>query len=588
MINWVLMFSIPFLFCFSANAKTNSVIAETFEISAGRNHVCASTSLGVKCFGNAESVTLRTPTVGINSRFLQAGNRFSCMIEDLGVRCWGEIPNSTKTEVLLEKSFILKPKLLSVGYEHACAVSEKNLIKCWGRNDFGESNAPVNLKNITEISLGMNNSCVISDGKVICWGMSIEGTIDVPIILKNPRNLTSGWWHHCVQTDDGIKCWGYPFKDYIAPDDATINEFTSGGFFNCAIVADGVKCWDESGKTTLVDDSIGATKLSVGSSNACAVTPSKGVICWRLGAITKGTYKLLKSFVPSGGVDNTEFLSAGHASTCAYGDGGNIKCWGFNPDGALDVPTTIPGPLTQLSVGSHRVCSITDSVLSCWGGSNTVYNPPLDLGPVSFTSSGGSQICAGTQEKVRCWGENIRGALDVPKDLTNISQISSGFSHVCAVSNDQVTCWGGEGLIKNVNPPKKMMNAKAMCAGGTFSCGVTSLGKTQCWGDKIQFVGDTKNIDTTNNEVLNIPEEVLKANVVEISCGLSHACAIYNGKVQCWGDSQFLPERLSAPAIKNPRQLSAGWNHTCAVGDKGVSCWGNMLNINMPTYSLEK
>lgn len=588
MINWIVMILISFLFCFSSSANTKNTFAETFDISVGVNHVCAQTSLGIKCFGNAENAILKTPAAGQNIRLLQAGKNFSCTIEDLGIRCWGIIPNNARTEVLMDKSFLLNPRLLAVGYEHSCAVSETDIIKCWGKNAFGELNAPGNLKNISEISSGMNNSCVIADGKVVCWGISIEGTTDVPKNLKNPRNLTSGWWHHCVQTDGGIKCWGHPFKEYISPDDRTIKEFTSGGFYNCAIVSAGVKCWNETGKTTLVDDSLGAQKLSVGSSNACAVTTNKGVICWRLEKKYKGNYKLLKSYVPSGGIADIEQLSAGHSSTCAYGDGGKLKCWGFNADGELDVPATTPGPLSQLSVGLHRTCSIKDSKLTCWGNNNSEFNTPTNLGPVSYVSAGGSQICVGTKNKVKCWGENVRGALNIPSGLTNISQISSGLTHVCAISNDEVNCWGGEGLMKNVNPPNKMTDAVSMCAGGTFSCGVTARGQTNCWGEKIQFVGDTKSIDTTNNGVLNIPEEVRNANVAEISCGISHACAIYNGKIKCWGDSYFLPERLLAPNIKNPRQLTAGWNHTCAIGDAGLSCWGNMLNINMPNYSLEK
>ena len=109
------------------------------------------------------------------------------------------------------------------------------------------------------------------------------------------------------------------------------------------------------------------------------------------------------------------------------------------------------------------------------------------------------------------------------------------------------------------------------------------------WFVKIKWMLYIFIVIETANKVLDVPAEVENANVAEISCGLSHACAIYNGKVKCWGDSQFLPERFSVPAVlKNPRKLTAGWNHTCALGDNGLSCWGTMLNINMPNYSLEK
>lgn len=578
------LFLIIAFICSNIRAESNPQYTETFEISTGHNHVCALTAIGAKCFGNAESVTTKPPVKNLkNSRSLETGNRFSCLITDEGIRCWGEIPNTTKTDILINNSTLPKPKILSVGYEHACAVSSKDRIKCWGRNDNGESSPP-RLKRITELSLGMSNSCAIANGKVVCWGLTVAGSTDVPENLINPRNLTSGWWHHCVQTDEGIKCWGSSYKDYVAPDDPNIKEFTSGGFFNCAMLSEGVKCWNEKGKTSLVEGSVGAYKLSVGSTIACAVTVNAGVICWKLS--NKGVYNRMLSYVPSGGISKIEFLSAGEASTCAYGDESKLKCWGANIDGALNVPAVFPGPISQLSSGSYKSCVIKDSLLSCWGNSNVDYDTPVDLGNVSLVSSGGNHVCAGSSEKIRCWGDNIRGALDVPKDLTNFSQLSSGFLHTCAVSNDQVTCWGGEGLIKNINNPQKIINPKAICAGGTFSCAITENGKVQCWGEKIPFSSKSEE-HFSLNEVLNVPAEI--ADAVEISCGLSHGCAIYKGKIKCWGTPVFIPERLAPPStIKNPRMLTAGRYHTCAVGDNGLSCWGTMIGMDMPNYSLEK
>lgn len=292
---------------------------------------------------------------------------------------------------------------------------------------------------------------------------------------------------------------------------------------------------------------------------------------------------LLKSFVPAGGVSNIEFVSAGNASTCVYGDENILKCWGYNPDGALDVPSSLPGPITNMTLGAHKLCFISNSVLSCYGDTQKIYDVPNNLGPVTMASSGGYHVCAGATDKMSCWGDDVRDAVSVPNNLTNISQIASGFTHACAVAGDEVTCWGGTGLIKNVNAGKKMVSPRAICAGGTFSCAIDSFGKVNCWGEKVPFA---KEVEATN-EVLNVPREI--TNAVEISCGLSHACAIYNGKVKCWGSTGVKGEKLSPNAvIKNPHMLTAGWHHTCALGDQGLSCWGNMLNINMPEYSLEK
>lgn len=565
----------------SLNANANINYIDSLDISVGVSHVCAQTVAGIKCFGNSEDVTLKAPPNLKNPRFLNTGNRFSCVIVDDGIRCWGEIPGQTKKDILIGKNVLKKPKLLAVGYEHACGVAINDKIKCWGNNNFGESIPPLNLKNITELSLGMTNSCAIADGKVICWGMSVAGSVDVPSDLVNPRNLTSGWWHHCVETDEGIKCWGYPYKTYTPPDDPSITTFTSGGFYNCAIVTEGVKCWDDKGKTSLIENSQGAFKVSVGSNIGCAITTEKGVICWKLSS--SGKYKLMKSFVPSGGISNIQYISAGNASTCAYGDVGVLKCWGFNPDGALNVPSTISGQVSAFSLGSHETCAIIDSVLTCYGDTNQDYSIPKDLGNVTMVSSGGYHVCAGSNDKLTCWGDDVRGAVtSIPKNLTNISQISSGFTHSCAVSNGEVYCWGGEGLIKHVNPSEKMMNPKAICAGGTFSCAIDSKGKISCWGEQVPFDKET----FSANDVLDVPRDINDA--IEISCGLTHACAIYKGKVKCWGNVGTLNLLSPKSTLKNPHMLTAGWNHTCVLSDLGLSCWGNMLNIDMPTYSLEK
>jgi len=555
---------------------------DSLEISSGHGHVCALTTAGVKCFGNAEEVTTKVPTTLKNPHMVEAGNRFTCAMVTEGIRCWGEIPNSTKKEILIGHDQLPEPKLLSVGYEHACAVSVIGQIKCWGKNDYNEINPPEGLKNITEISSGMNNSCVIADNQVVCWGINLTGTTDVPPNLVNPRNLTSGLWHHCVQTDQGIKCWGAPYKNYTPPNDPNIKEFSSGGFSNCAIVNEGVKCWDESGKTKLVEATASATQISVGSTTACAITTNTGVVCWKL---EKNNYKQLLSFVPAGGINNIDRVAASYGSTCVYGDGGKLKCWGANFEDALNVPSQIPEPISKLSVGVHKTCVIKDSTLLCWGDSNTDYDIPKGLGPVEFVSSGGSHICAGTSEKIKCWGEDVRGALSVPPELTNFTGVSAGLIHGCAVSNNEVNCWGGEGVIRNVNPPTKMTNPKAICTGNTFSCGIDDLGKVSCWGEQIPLTYRGFN-NAEVNQVLNVPDEIEEAT--EISCGANHGCALYKGKIKCWGSDAFIPERLAPPKIENPRSLSAGWYHTCAVGDKGLVCWGKMLNMSMPNYSLVK
>lgn len=584
------LFFLSLLYSITTYAEMSGQYLETRDLSVGANHVCALTTAGVKCFGNAEEMTTKVPADLKNVSQLSAGNRFSCGITDKGIRCWGEIPGTTRRDLLIGPRELKSPRLLSVGFDHACAVGAMDKIKCWGKNEQGEGTPPAGLRNISELSLGMTNSCAIAEGKVVCWGIKNTGSIQVPENLLHPRKLTSGWWHHCVQTDEGARCWGHPFKDSLMPEDPTLGSIVSGGMLNCAMSGTGVKCWDETGKVSVLEGSESTKQLRVGSSFICAVTEEFGVRCW---ARRGESYKRMAAFVPAGGLSNIEKVAAGNAGTCVYGDDDEVKCWGSNPDGSLDIPSQIPGPLNVFSLGARRLCTIGKEGPKCYGGQRIDFDVPKNIGNVSMISSGGYQICAADKSKVSCWGEDVREGLKVPANLINISQISSGFTHACAVANNQVTCWGGTGLISGVNPVKKMKNPKAICAGGTFSCGIDAAGKVTCWGKKIPFGEEFgkeiyKEIyghDST--AVLRVPKKINGA--VEIACGLSHACAIYKGQIKCWGDNGFAGNKLAPKApVKNPRMLTAGWNHTCAMGDNGLSCWGEGINLSMPTYSLEK
>lgn len=559
---------------------------ESLDLAVGMNHVCANTVAGVKCFGNAEEVTTKVPADLKNISQLQAGSRFTCGITGRGIRCWGEIPGSRKRDMLIKKRELKNPRLLAVGVEHACAVGDNDQVKCWGKNEQGEGTVPPGLKNITELSAGLTNTCAIADKKVVCWGIQSTGSTQVPEGLINPRQLTSGWWHHCVQTDEGPRCWGHPFRDQVLPDDPSITTFFSGGLLNCGVGRTGVKCWDETGKTQQLSDSESARVLKVGSSFVCALTPVHGLMCW---SQRSGQFKRMLSFVPAGGLSHIEWIAAGNASTCIYGDDDEVKCWGNNPEGALDVPKKIPGPLYAFSLGARRLCTLEKNGPKCYGSEGRDFDVPKNLSDITMISSGGYQICAAGNQKVYCWGEDVRDGLQVPTGLSQITQLTSGFTHACAVANSQTTCWGGTGLIQGVNPSEKMENPRAICAGGTFSCAIESGGRVNCWGSQIPWNQLwAKELQAESAKaVLNVPRTI--QNAVELACGLSHACALYNGQVKCWGNTGWKAAKLAPKiAVKNPHHLTAGWNHTCVLGDDGLSCWGEGSNLEMPTYSLEK
>ena len=62
-------------------------------------------------------------------------------------------------------------------------------------------------------------------------------------------------------------------------------------------------------------------------------------------------------------------------------------------------------------------------------------------------------------------------------------------------------------------------------------------GSVQCWGDnEYGQVGDGTDVDRS------LPVELsgIKGQVISLSLGMEHACALLNnGNIQCWGSNSF-------------------------------------------------
>ncbi len=67
-----------------------------------------------------------------------------------------------------------------------------------------------------------------------------------------------------------------------------------------------------------------------------------------------------------------------------------------------------------------------------------------------------------------------------------------------------------------------------------------------------------------------------------VEVGDSHACAIDDDGVKCWGGNNF--GQLNVPFLNDPRQVGAGIYHSCALDSNGVTCWGANYSgqLNVP------
>ncbi|MFN8489904.1 MAG: hypothetical protein U0350_20125 [Caldilineaceae bacterium] len=282
-------------------------------------------------------------------------------------------------------------------------------------------------------------------------------------------------------------------------------------------------------------------------------------------------------------------IAAGSDHTCAVTNSGGVKCWGWNKFGQLGNGNTadsnMPIDVNGLNSG---MTAISAGGGGFYGGSHTCV----------LTSSSG----------VKCWGANGFGQLgngnrtdsSIPVDVNGLSSgvtaISAGSYHVCALtSSGGVRCWGwnGSGQLGNnstadsstpVDVSGLGSGVKAIRAGDSHTCAVTSSGGVKCWGANDR--GQLGNNSTVNSST---PVDVtgLSVGVITISTSWYHTCAMTNnGGVKCWGlnDSGQLGNgnRTDSSIPVDVNGLSSGvtaistsWYHTCAVTNSGgVRCWG--------------
>jgi alpha-tubulin suppressor-like RCC1 family protein len=186
----------------------------------------------------------------------------------------------------------------------------------------------------------------------------------------------------------------------------------------------------------------------------------------------------------------------------------------------------------------------------------------------------------------------------------NATALAAGADHNCAVTTTTppvanagggVVCWGrndsgqlGNGTTTNSSTPVPVTGlstgVRTVSAGHSSACALTEAGAVWCWGNNSSGqLGD----GTTTNSAVPVQVKGLRANVVSISAGAYHVCALTaDGAVQCWGlgrtgalgDGQsrdsgtpVAPAGLSAGVTT----ISAGGFHTCAILlNAGVKCWG--------------
>jgi alpha-tubulin suppressor-like RCC1 family protein len=235
--------------------------------------------------------------------------------------------------------------------------------------------------------------------------------------------------------------------------------------------------------------------------------------------------------------------------------------------------------------------------------------PPPIVAPLSppMVAAGAVHTCAVTSDgAVLCWGDGTVGELGngstapslLPVGVVGLSSgaraVSAGGAFSCGIdAMGAVLCWGlgaggelGNGTSRSEDAPGGVVGlssgARAVCVGQAHACAVTATGAVACWGDNtFRQLGDGSTLSRT----APVGATGDSSGFVAVACGGDHTCALLaSGVLHCWGRNvegqlgdgstvdRSVPVVVDLPPIQS---VSAGSLHTCAVTSAGaVKCWG--------------
>jgi len=245
-----------------------------------------------------------------------------------------------------------------------------------------------------------------------------------------------------------------------------------------------------------------------------------------------------------------------------------------SPTNGESLPAGVPIVLSfsEVSDAVRYQVQVYDSVSS----SNTVNDTNV---PTSVCSNG---VCTlevpglGEQEgsswRVRARGDewsdwSARASFIVEAEAEEVIPsapiLSSGIRETCLFDGD-LFCWGFYGPVINAGAPP-LQSPDIVSVAGSHACALEE-GSVKCWG-------------FNTGGLLDIPDF---SNVKALSASTFFNCAANDSNVVCWGDETLAGLNQSgAPYMEGIISIQTGFDHSCALHANGVSCWGRSNNFGV-------
>ncbi len=267
-----------------------------------------------------------------------------------------------------------------------------------------------------------------------------------------------------------------------------------------------------------------------------------------------------------------KLIASGDQHTCVAGES-ELKCWGNNEYGVLNIPRKF-NEITQLtSTWSSAVCAKDGQGWECWGACKFgICDIPKTHRNSEKLSSGAAHVCSLQGGKVACWGNNKYERTSIPSDLKAATNIAVSDRYSCAViQGGIVKCWGSD-EDGQITAAESLKNINSIYLGSRHACAFDLFGKLICSQVTKEKIGEFPNFGQSR-----VPEHM---DFKYVATGRLHTCGVSkNNKIECWGANQ---NGQSSPPVLNKTEIvtaiSVGADHSCALTTERVLCWGVYWN----------
>lgn len=242
-------------------------------ISADYYHTCLIDNDGARCTGDdahlLETVNITNiPSNFINPRDITTSGTHGCVIDDTGVVCWGD---DDKTVV---PSGLMNPREVKVGDDFSCALDDQG-VKCWGWESVAIKLSS-DITGATNLTVGRENACVLSNGKPVCRSISDDGISSVPLFLNNVDEISIYEKVACAIQDKKLYCWGDLIPEYTSGFQLSDNlsYISLNSFVSCLANEETVACTDQpigNNMRDLAEAFSNIKKIEIGSHHLCAM-----------------------------------------------------------------------------------------------------------------------------------------------------------------------------------------------------------------------------------------------------------------------------------------------------------------------------